>query len=250
MGVVSIKKPAASESAFGVVIDADVYEERPDGWQFNETIAVTSDDSVDTLGTALEAAAERMMLVDETGREYAVEEEVALEEEGFPYYTPNYRSPVTVGADGSVRFYIDCKGAIEPDMASRFRSILAERVRHGTRSAHVQAVKDWEPRSPWPRRGSDQQRGPIRGKHADGPASEARLLTSWTSAGPTRVESPRNRFESPHNQASGEAHTQLISYICGDSTRICGDSTVSAAPGEDLVLVEAVAGDQVVGVGR
>ena len=195
MGVVSIKKPAASESAFGVVIDADVYEERPDGWQFNETIEVTSDDSVDTLGTALEAAAERMMLVDETGREYAVEEEVALEEEGFPYYTPNYRSPVTVGADGSVRFYIDCKGAIEPDMPPI--SKIWRRACGTGPGLHMCRRSRTGARSQSPRRGSDQQRGPIRGKHADGPASEARLLTSWTSAGPTGLSRHEIWFESP-----------------------------------------------------
>lgn len=140
MGAVAIQKPTAPESAFGVVIDHDVHDEMPDGWQFYERIAVTSDDSVDTLVAALEAAAERMMRVDETGWEDSVDEEVAEEEEGFPYYTPNYCGGVTVGDDRSVGFYIDCKGAPEPAMASTFRSILVEKlVRHGTRSAHVRA---------------------------------------------------------------------------------------------------------------
>ena len=61
--------------------------------------------------------------------------------DGFDVYTPNYVSDVTVDENGSPGFYVDCKGAIEPPMAVRFRQILVEELmRHHVTSAHVRVA--------------------------------------------------------------------------------------------------------------
>ena len=117
----------------GIVIDDDVYDDGD--ITSNETIVVESTAPVTTVVAALTSAAERMMLVGEDGREYTERE---LDADGFEVYTPNYVSAVTFYEGGDPGFYVDCKGAIEPAMATQFRQVLIEELqRHGVTSAHV-----------------------------------------------------------------------------------------------------------------
>ena len=117
----------------GLVIDDDVYDDGD--ITSNETIVVESTASVAAVVAALTSAAERMMLVGEDGREYTEHE---LDADGFEVYTPNYVSAVTFYEGGDPGFYVDCKGAIEPAMATQFRQVPIEELqRHGVTSAHV-----------------------------------------------------------------------------------------------------------------
>jgi hypothetical protein len=126
---------AADEANTGIVIDDDVYREGDFG-SSNETIVVESGAPLDDVLAALSNAANRMMSVGEDGQDHDVDG--ALSGTAIEVYTPNYVSDVTVNDDGEPGFYIDCKGAIEPPMADRFRQILAEELsRRGVHSAHV-----------------------------------------------------------------------------------------------------------------
>ncbi len=117
----------------GIVIDKDVYGAGE--MSSNETIVVESTAPTAEVVAALTHASERMMLVGEDGREYREDE---LGGGGADVYTPNYVSDVTVDEGGRPGFYIDCKGAIEPEMAAQFRQVLTEELqRHGVTSAHV-----------------------------------------------------------------------------------------------------------------
>lgn len=118
----------------GIVIDEDVYEDGE--MSSNESIVVESSAPASEVVAALTRASERMMLVGEDGREYR-EDELGGGG-GVDVYTPNYVSDVTFDEGGRPGFYIDCKGAIEPEMAAQFRQVLREELqRHGVTSAHV-----------------------------------------------------------------------------------------------------------------
>lgn len=117
----------------GIVIEDDVYAEIATG--SNEYVVVESDASNDVLVAALAKAAERMMSVGEDGREYDAE---ALSRGDIDIYTPNSVSDVSVDENGNPGFYVDCKGAMERPMASRFRQILLQELeQHGVASALV-----------------------------------------------------------------------------------------------------------------
>lgn len=80
----------------------------------NETIVVESTAPTVEVVAALTRASERIMLVGEDGREHREDE---LGDGGVGVYTPNYVSDVTCDESGRPGFYIDCRGAIEPEMA-------------------------------------------------------------------------------------------------------------------------------------
>jgi len=125
----------APESAHGIEVDADVYEENEFGAS-DESIAVTGAADAERVLAALGAAGGRMMMTDEHGREHTDPD--ALAALGDEVYTPNYHSEAEVAADGSVGFYVDCKSWIGPAMAATFRRILVEELhRHGVTAAHV-----------------------------------------------------------------------------------------------------------------
>ena len=113
----------------GITVDAEVYAEGD--MCSNESIVVESHAPHELLVAAMTRASERMMLVGEDGQEHG-------DVEGLEIYTPNYVSDVTIDEKGNPGFYIDCKGAIEPPMAARFRQILVEELmRSGISSARV-----------------------------------------------------------------------------------------------------------------
>jgi hypothetical protein len=75
---------------------------------------------------------------DDPKRRRLTERALALSAGDHDIYTPNYVSAVTVDESGNPGFYIDCKGAIEPRMAYRFRQILVQELeRAGVSSARV-----------------------------------------------------------------------------------------------------------------
>lgn len=104
----------------GIVIDDDVYRARG-GFSNEHVVVETSDAPQVVLVAALQAAAQRMMRVDDDGREH----DVAEDELG----AANYVSEVTIDTWGRPGFYIDCKGGIEPPIADRFRAILVEELK-------------------------------------------------------------------------------------------------------------------------
>ena len=73
------------------------------------------------LAKALEAAADRMLRVDDLGKEHDAVDELPG--------AASYVSAVTFDERGRPGFYIDCKGGIEPPVAARFREILVEELR-------------------------------------------------------------------------------------------------------------------------
>jgi hypothetical protein len=103
----------------GLVIDDDVYG--LSGGSSNERIIVESDAPREVLATALESAADRMLRVDDFGREHD-----AVDELPGP---ASYVSAVSFDERGRPGFYTDCKGGIEPPVAARFREILVEELR-------------------------------------------------------------------------------------------------------------------------
>ena len=110
----------------GIVFDEDVYGEG--GMGSNESIVVESHAQSDVSVLALQRAAQRMMLVGENGNEYG-DIERPPKQRGVEICTPNYVSEVTVDQNGNPGFYIDCKGRIEPPMASRFAGALCPHPR-------------------------------------------------------------------------------------------------------------------------
>lgn len=116
---------APREPHQGIVFDEDVYGEDDTG--SNESIVVESHARSDVVVLALQRAAERMMSVGENGNEYG-EIDRPPKDGDTEVYTPNDVSDVTVDRNGNPGFSIDCKGAIEPPMAERFRQIISEEL--------------------------------------------------------------------------------------------------------------------------
>lgn len=132
----------ATEPTTGAAVDRytftdEVYNLR-DRYLSNEVIAVDSDAPARDLRRALTRASERMMLVGEDGVEYDQDAEELLDGE---IYTPNYASDVRRGADGALGFYVDCKGYVEPAMATTFRRVLVEEFE----AARIGKARVWVP---------------------------------------------------------------------------------------------------------
>src|SRR5690349_10078357 len=88
-----------------IAIDHDVLRHDPAADVSGETAYVCGIPA-DTARRVLERCAERMMRVDETGREYANDEDVVT----TGLYTPNYAA--VDESESGPHLYVDCKGAI------------------------------------------------------------------------------------------------------------------------------------------
>ena len=119
-------------------LDPDVFTYQDDLDYSKETFIVTGTEGTEAVVTALERAAHRFMLVDETGAEHP-DFDAADAALSSGLYTPNYCSGPQVTEHG-VEMYLDCKGAIEDPMAKRLREILREELQAATQNAHVKAA--------------------------------------------------------------------------------------------------------------
>jgi hypothetical protein len=124
----------------GLRIAPDLFVSGEDGTASNEVVMLSGDFDVHAAVTALGQTAERIMLVDDKGTEYATEEDVEAAEQRYEpgyFYTPNYVADPEVLPDG-IRLYVDCKGVIPPAMARTFQKILREELtRSGIKNARV-----------------------------------------------------------------------------------------------------------------
>ena len=123
-----------------ITIDPEVFDYDEDEGS-NEIFVVSG--AFDGPGTAavvaaLKQAGVRFKRVDVTGVEHP-DDEAALAAYMAGRYTPNYVADPTVTTDG-VEGYVDCKGAIEPPMAERFRQILDEELGRIGADARVSAL--------------------------------------------------------------------------------------------------------------
>ncbi|WP_406831176.1 hypothetical protein ABEG17_19560 [Pedococcus sp. KACC 23699] len=116
-----------SRTQDGVSIDRGVFAYDEAAGTSHEMFVVT-DYSIATpvVVAAVAAAAQRFMMVDETGHEHTTEAQVEAAM-AHDLYTPNYTSDPEVTPDG-VQLYVDCKGSIEEPMAETFRTILREEL--------------------------------------------------------------------------------------------------------------------------
>jgi hypothetical protein len=113
-----------------------------DEYTANESIEVRSSQR-EEVTAALNSAAPRMMLVDETGVEHPpgtdVEELIAQD-----LYTPNFvgePDPTRMG----VRLYVDCKGQFGAGVSATFRRIVREELeRAGVAEATVVNAKPFD----------------------------------------------------------------------------------------------------------
>lgn len=101
-----------------------------------EVVLVTGADRA-AVTRAMRRAAPRLMRMTEDGRELATDEEVerAAEQD---VYTPNYVSDPEQLARG-VGLYVDCKGAMPPEMGALARRVLVEELeRYGVADARFE----------------------------------------------------------------------------------------------------------------
>jgi hypothetical protein len=113
-----------------VQIDDAVFAWNEENSTSNERILVTGSFSDADGIAALERLADRLMCVDDAGVEHTPEARYAgdiVGDDGEMRYTPNYVSTPTP-RDGGLAMNVDCKGAIEPPMAQRFRELLHEEL--------------------------------------------------------------------------------------------------------------------------
>ena len=127
-----------SDPGDGITIDAGVFAYSEQDSVSNETFVVTGAPDQAKVATALVAAGNRFMQVDQTGVEHADQAgvEAALD---AGLYTPNYVSDPEVTPDG-VELYVDCKGSIEEPMAQTFRKILRAELTSAGIRGRVRAV--------------------------------------------------------------------------------------------------------------
>ncbi|MDP3891250.1 hypothetical protein [Nocardioides sp.] len=120
-----------------IEIEADVFDYDEDLGASYETFVVTTAFDVADLVPALHRAAQRFMLVDESGVEHPTFD--AMIEGIGDLYTPNYVSDPAVTPAG-IQVYVDCKGVIETGMAATFRRILREELGAAVPQARVVAA--------------------------------------------------------------------------------------------------------------
>ena len=120
-----------------IEIDADVFTYDEDEDYSKETFVVTGNFAPDVVMDALGRAAERFMAVDENGVEH---DPTRLDEVYLSgVYTPNYVSKPEITSRG-IRVYVDCKGAIDDEMAQALRRVLREELDATGVDARVSAV--------------------------------------------------------------------------------------------------------------
>lgn len=105
------------------------------------SVEVVSEDTV-RLRAALEAAAERFLLIDSDGSEWTWEELEAAEDEGrdVEIVTPPYVSALEE-SDGALGFWLDVEGNPYPRMArAEIRVLLEELARAGVTEARIRPL--------------------------------------------------------------------------------------------------------------
>lgn len=124
-----------TDGSQGVMLDPALFGPLSCGLGMSEDLLVITDQRA-AARRGLDAAARRMLRVDETGHEHPTDD--AAEDTYTQHlYTPNYVSDAIDGHAG-VRLFVDTKGEDIPPMASRWRRILQEELaRAGVKQAHV-----------------------------------------------------------------------------------------------------------------
>ena len=108
-------------------IDPDVFTFQEDLDYSKETFVVTGAQGSGAVVKALEKAAGRFMLVDETGVEHPDYQSLESATEAADLYTPNWVAEPKI-TDRGVEMYVDCKGSIADPMAEKLREILREEL--------------------------------------------------------------------------------------------------------------------------
>lgn len=127
--------PEDDDDVSGIVLDPALFGPLSSGQGMAESLLVLSDER-DAARRAVAAAARRMALVDETGREHPSADAVEVAyTEGL--YTPNFVSDA-IEDEAGVRLFADVKGEDLPPIAGRWRQILRDELpRAGVTRAHV-----------------------------------------------------------------------------------------------------------------
>ena len=126
-----IPEPEPAPAPPLVDMDDDVFGQDPYGRGDHESFVVITQASTATAVAAVDRANARFMLVDENGREHAdhdaLDAAFDAHDGGDDLYTPNYTATPRVTGAG-VEGYVDCKGAITPEMGHTFRRVLHEEL--------------------------------------------------------------------------------------------------------------------------
>jgi hypothetical protein len=119
------------------VLDPALFGPQSNGIGMSNDVLVVTDERA-AARRAVDAAAERMFLVDDTGHEHASRDSVeAALSAGQDLYTPNCVSEA-MDHDAGVRLSADVKGEDIPPIARRWRKILHEELtRAGVNRAHL-----------------------------------------------------------------------------------------------------------------
>lgn len=120
-----------------ITIDPDVLAYDDERGYSLETFAVTGGFEPPVVAAALDAAADRFMLVDEAGTVHADFD--SMQAEGV-ISAASYVSDAEV-TDHGVELYIDCQGAVEDPVAIALRAILADVLEATVSEAYVVAVR-------------------------------------------------------------------------------------------------------------
>jgi hypothetical protein len=125
-----------NESSHMISIDPDVLTYNDEAEFSFETFVVTGDFESTPVAAALDAAADRFMLVDEAG---TVHPDFESMEAAGVISAASYVSDAEITERG-VEVYIDCQGGIEDPVGVALRRVLADVLQDIVSDAHVVAA--------------------------------------------------------------------------------------------------------------